>query len=141
MDITFKHGYTTQSIQGTLVGVYLNLTKRCYSIKAMEGDHKGLVIAYVGLDQKFILNSVSFKVMKSGQGKVRSECQKNAHAYVVGRYHDVLWKDYELFDSVGSEVYYNPYVCDEFVYVNTGEYLYGGDSTQARFSNGKILVL
>jgi len=140
MDITFKHDYTTQSIQGTLVGVYLNLTKRCYSLKALEGDHKGLVIAYVGLDEKFILNSVSFKVMKSGQDRVRSECQKNVHAYVVGRYQDVLWRHYELFDSVGSEVYYSPYVCDSFIYVDSGECV-GIEITQARFSNGKILVL
>jgi hypothetical protein len=140
MDITFKHGYTTQSIQGTLVGVYLNLTKRCYSLKALEGDHKGLVIAYVGLDEKFSLNSASFKVMKSGQERVRSERQKNVHAYVVGRYQDVLWRDYSLFDSVGSEVYYNPYVCDSFIYVDSGECV-GVDITQVRFSNGKILVL
>jgi hypothetical protein len=107
----------------------------------MEGDHKGLVIAYADLDAKFILDSVNFKVSKSGQDRVRSDRQKNVHAYVMGRYKNVSPSEYKLADSVSSQqVYYNPYLYESFVYVDSKECI-GPDITQAIFADGKISVL
>lgn len=136
--ITFKNGCTTKELQGLKVGVYFNLHKRGYSVKAFEGEYKGKVVAYISLDHNFILKDVEFKVSDAGRDRVRNTGHKNVHAYVVGTYSEVLWKDLPNLQSNTLEVTYNPYLYEYFVVVQTLEPIYQAD--EVRFTAGKILV-
>ena len=46
------------------VFVYFNLHKKCFSIKALEGDRKGRVIAHRDV---VVLENCKFKVSESGR--------------------------------------------------------------------------
>jgi hypothetical protein len=103
------------------VFVYFNLHKKCFSIKALEGERKGLVIAHRDL---VILTKCKFKVSEAGRQRVLREKKKNVHAGVTG-----LWgasatgiiEPAELYflELFGRRVTYNPYKYDSFVIKTT----------------------
>jgi hypothetical protein len=53
----------------------------CWSVKSLEGDHKGKVIAHV---DNIIVANPTFKVSEAGRQRVFKEKRKNVHAGVVG---------------------------------------------------------
>jgi hypothetical protein len=63
------------------VFAYRNLHQGCISLKALEGDHKGRVIAHV---RQVILTDVQPRVSESGRQKVIREKSKNVHAGLIG---------------------------------------------------------
>ena len=63
------------------VFVYFNLHKKCLSVKALEGESKGRVIAHA--DSVELVNA-TFKVSQAGRQRVLRERRKNVHAGVVG---------------------------------------------------------
>lgn len=88
------------------VFVYYNLHKKVFSVRALEGDRRGLVIAHV---REIGLTDVTFKVSEAGRQRVLRERKKNVHAGVVGQ-----WSG--LHDQNGLEaVTYNPYRYSSFV--------------------------
>jgi hypothetical protein len=94
------------------VYVYFNLHKKCFSIKALEGEHKGLVVAH---RTALTLRDVTFKVSEAGRQRVLRERKKNVHAGVVGQ-----WDGYDTAtaDACSVPVTYNPYKYDSFVYAD-----------------------
>lgn len=96
------------------VFVYFNLHKKMFSIKALEGERKGLVIGHC--DELTLFNA-TFKVSQAGRQRVLRERKKNVHAGVVG-----FWKG--CLDSFNvnckTPVTYNPYKYDSFVYASDG---------------------
>lgn len=95
------------------VFVYYNLHKKCWSVKALEGENKGRVIAH---SHHVGLRDVTGKVSAAGRERVRRERKKYVHAGIVG---ELLVLDEP--QSVGDlhpwkEVTYNPYKHDTFVY-------------------------
>jgi hypothetical protein len=101
------------------VFVYFNLHRKCFSVKALEGASKGLVIKHATF---VALTNVTFKVSEAGRQRVLQEQRKNVHAGVVGTLVDSL-------DSVGSErVTYNPYKGSTFVLCGTGDPLLASTS-------------
>lgn len=96
------------------VFVYFNLHKKCFSIKALEGDRKGRVIAHRDV---VVLENCKFKVSEAGRQRVLREKRKNVHAGVTG-----VWMDdareqshFEFLTIVGRQVTYNPYKYSNFV--------------------------
>lgn len=94
------------------VFVYFNLHKKCFSVKALDGENKGRVIAHT---HNIELLSPSFKVSEAGRKRVLREKRKNVHAGVVGWYNSALdvvavGEDYDTIN-----VRYNPYVYSSFV--------------------------
>lgn len=63
------------------VFVYWNLTKKCWSVKALEGPQKGRVVFRT---TALTLTNCTFKVSKAGRDRVLREQRKNVHAGVVG---------------------------------------------------------
>lgn len=61
---------------------YFNLHKKCFSVKALEGLHKGRVIHHAS---EALLHDVTFRVSEAGRQKVLAERRKNVHAGVVGQ--------------------------------------------------------
>ena len=96
------------------VFVYFNLHKKCFSIKALEGDRKGRVVAH---STTVLLEGCKFKVSEAGRQRVLREKRKNVHAGVTGTWinADRVESCYEFLSMVGRQVSYNPYKYDSFV--------------------------
>jgi hypothetical protein len=96
------------------VFVYFNLHRKCFSIKALEGDRKGRVVAH---STTVLLEGCKFKVSEAGRQRVLREKRKNVHAGVTGTWinGDRVESHYEFLSMVGRQVSYNPYKYDSFV--------------------------
>lgn len=98
------------------VFVYFNLHKKCFSIKALEGDLKGRVIAH---SDTVLLEGCKLMVSEAGRQRVLREKRKNVHAGVSG-----TWINYctnrannafDFISMIGRQVTYNPYKYASFV--------------------------
>lgn len=89
------------------VFVYYNLHKKTWSVRSLEGETKGRVIAH--MDNLSVLNA-TFKVSEAGRQRVLRDKKKNVHAGVVGELAGQL-------DLTGVQfpVSYNPYKAPTFV--------------------------
>lgn len=98
------------------VFVYFNLHKKCFSIKALEGDRKGKVIAH---SDTVVLEGCKLMVSEAGRQRVLREKRKNVHAGVSGTWiHYCTNRADNAFDflsMVGKQVTYNPYKYASFV--------------------------
>jgi len=106
--LNYKHNQNIESLQDVKVYVYFNLHKKCFSVKALEGNCKGLVVAHT---DTVSLKDVNFKVSEAGRQRVLKEKRKNVHAGVVGYlegFTDNSTTEYKL-------AYYNPYKTSTFV--------------------------
>jgi hypothetical protein len=115
--------------------IYRNLHKpgHTYSLKALEGEHKGKVVGYA---QCMLVQDVSFVVREAGRQKVLTTGRKNVHAGIVG---DVI-EAYMLMTRLPNDirdgivyvsieepcrtVNYNPYKAPTFYDVKTNEPLH-----------------
>jgi len=97
------------------VFVYFNLHKKCFSIKALEGDRKGRVVAH---SETVLLEGCKFKVSEAGRQRVLREKKKNVHAGVTGVWinaEDRIESHFNFLTMVGRQVTYNPYKYASFV--------------------------
>jgi hypothetical protein len=112
--------------------VYFNLHRKCWSLKAMEGEKRGKVIGHA----KYVdMTNVAWKVSEAGRQRVLREKRKNVHAGAVGYVNK--WLDlhgishgtatptmadgYMRSPTVADMVTYNPYRNSHFVDLDTGE--------------------
>lgn len=93
------------------VFVYFNFHKKTFSIRAMEGQNRGRVIAY---SDQVVLRDATFKVSEAGRNRVLKEKRKNVHAGIIGYYHGKQWCSHD--DIPFSLVTYNPYKHKSFVF-------------------------
>lgn len=112
--------------------IYRNLHKpgHTYSLRAMEGEHKGRVIGYSSC---FAVEDVKFVVNEAGRQKVLATGHKNVHAAIVGNVTSLysyesrrstqieLYETYYNLTSRRTEVKYNPHKAATFYDVNTDE--------------------
>ena len=61
--------------------VYFNLHRKVWSIKALEGEHKGRVIAHSKVVE---MSDCVLKVSEAGRQRVLRDKRKNVHAGIVG---------------------------------------------------------
>lgn len=66
---------------GVKVDIYWNLHKRVFSVRAVDGRHKGRVVAHC---HDIVLKDVSFLVDNAGRQRVLRSRRKNVHAFVRG---------------------------------------------------------
>jgi len=96
------------------VFVYFNLRKKVFSVRALEGAKKGLVVAHVN---RILIDEPEFVVSEAGRQRVLREQQKNVHAGVRGTW--TAWVDgIERWDYL-TPVTYNPYLYSTFVEKST----------------------
>lgn len=116
--------------------IYRNLHKpgHTYSLRAMEGEHKGLVIGY---SPYFVVEGAKFVVNQAGRQRVLDSGHKNVHAGIVGNV--TVAYDYTVVRKTSLEsqqvryhmprclcvVKYNPHKAATFYDVNTDEAVYG----------------
>lgn len=89
-------------IIGMKVFVYYNLHKHVFSIKAMEGEHRGRVVGYT---THVVLSDATPKVSEAGRLRVIRERKKNVHAGIVG----IVESLGDIGKQIGEDVTYNPY--------------------------------
>jgi hypothetical protein len=109
------------------VYVYYNLHKHCFSVRAVDGEQRGRVIAHAAAVR---LADVRFRVSEAGRQRVLREQRKNVHAGVVGELTNLVlhgaepdqaWLDcLAQFEKDATAVTYNPYANDSFVERVTG---------------------
>ena len=134
------------------VEVYWNLTKNCYSIRALAGENKGRVVA---APSRVYLEDVTFAVQPAGRAKVLAERRKNVHAFVRGV--DIfpfsrMWK-FDRSPEIAatlpggkwSIVSYNPYnagtfVTEDGVSVTRAEFAYCETDTGPETKKATILA-
>ena len=97
------------------VFVYYNLHRNLFSVKALEGEHKGRVIAHRDL---VVLTDAVFKVSAAGRARVLQEQRKNVHAGVQGHW-SPGWAIPQ--GQEPTRVTYNPYVYSSFVQAESKE--------------------
>lgn len=140
------------------VFVYRNLHQQVWSIKALEGEHKGRVIAHAPSVQ--LVGEIQFKVSETGRQRVIREKRKNVHAGVVGnllvtagaqvRYDGVTVIDsgmapttieLDLGDDGFTEVTYNPYKYSTFVDKKTEAPILKTDNGFVLLHNSKVFFV
>lgn len=102
------------------VFVYFNLHRHCFSVRALEGQDRGRVIAHANAVH---LRDVEFRVSQAGRERVLRERAKNVHAGVVGTLSsmqhaesaEALTDIVQRFEAVAKRVTYNPYRTTYFI--------------------------
>ena len=105
------------------VEVYRNLNFGCFSVRALGGKHKGLVIDHV---IQITLQNASFVVQPAGNRRVKAEKRKNVHAFVCGQLVEtygstIPWHGGKKIFSNDFQVVYNPYKYKTFIKKDSGE--------------------
>jgi hypothetical protein len=96
---------------GQRVYVYFNLHRKLWSVRALDGPHKGRVIAH---KRGVVLQDVSPRVSQAGRKRVLRERKKNVHAGLVG-----YWVPFNTpITEHMVPITYNPYKYESFVYVS-----------------------
>ena len=124
----------SNSLIGTKVFVYFNLHKKVFSVKALEGDSKGLVIAHSGAVR---LSNPTAKVSEAGRQRVIAQKSKNVHAGVVG-----VLESLECTQQVGGlgQLTYNPYKTKTFIHKEGGQDFTGSDYCFMIAANNRAAV-
>lgn len=127
-----RYSLDQSALEGIRVGIFRNLTRKCYSVKALSGEYKGKVIAYLPLDSEFSLTNVKFSVGEKTRDRVRAEGKKYIHALVTGELQD------RALSRPDFRVTYNPYTHDYFqTCVNGTDYaIHAAD--EAIFWGGRV---
>jgi hypothetical protein len=119
---------------GKRVMAYYNLHKHTFSVRY---NNKIILHAdYVKLE------NVEFRVRPGGKERVRSEKQKNVHAFVIGDLIDFCGYPCEDMPIPSSDVVatYNPYKYDSFVYKGTDEPVYSAGEVEMINLKDKIYI-
>lgn len=117
------------------VFVYWNLHRRCWSLRAMDYQHKGRVIAHA---DALTLFHVTPRVSEAGRRRVISEGVKNVRAGLVG--HVDLRRPLDLTLNDTRPLAYNPRENSTFIYGLTGETFEGSFSATMTSNNGRASV-
>jgi hypothetical protein len=107
------------------VRVYRNLHTGNFSVQSTT---TGLVIDHVS---SLCLTDVEFVVRKGGRERVLQDRRKNVHAFVVGRISGE-------FQSLSTEVRYNPYLADHFWTSETKLPVHRADAV--KLENNRIFI-
>jgi len=100
---------------GQRVYVYFNLHRKLFSVRALDGPHKGRVIAH---ERGVVLQDVSPRVSQAGRQRVLRERKKNVHAGLVG-----YWMPFNTpVTEPMAPITYNPYKYESFVYADETKY-------------------
>lgn len=115
------------------VFVYFNIRDRNLSVKALEGEFRGRVVARA---EQIMMKDVSFKVSAAGRARVLRTKRKNVHAGAVGEI-EAMWGAQPRGDLdngtikglsfgkpflplKGVQLRYNPYETSTFIEEHSG---------------------
>jgi hypothetical protein len=124
-----------ESYIGKKVMVYYNLHKHTFSVR-----YNNKIILHADYVK---LRDVEFRIRKGGKERVRSEKQKNVHAFVIGNIIDYCEYPCNNIPNPTSDmaVTYNPYKYDSFVIKNTEEPIYHANEVEMINLKDKIFII
>jgi hypothetical protein len=91
--------------------VYCDLKRKCASIRALEGEHKGRVIAKPVFS---VVHNVVFRVQPGGLARIRSKGVRQVCAFARGHAIDATEFDVASIAARGMRIHFNPYRSDYF---------------------------
>ena len=126
--------YKGREYTGGKVFVYYNLHTHLWSVKALDGPHKGLVIGHTST---LVLTGVTTHVSESGRQRVIQEQRKNVHAGLVGS----IWRGPVVGPLAVRQraISYNPYKGPTF-YFKHSDRPYTGSHMALLTSTREVLV-
>jgi len=129
------HNNSEEDYIGKRVMVYYNLHKHTFSVR-----YNNKIILHADYVK---LGDVEFRVRKGGKERVRSEKQKNVHAFVIGNLMGYCEYPCDDIPNPTSDmvVTYNPYKYDSFVYKSTEEPVYNATEVDMINSQNKLFVV
>lgn len=104
--------------------VYCDLQRKCTSIKALEGTHKGRVVSKPVYS---IVHNVTFRVLPGGLDRIRTRGVREVCAYARGQAADSTATEVADIASRGVRVHFNPYRADTFT-LDDGTPVLGADT-------------
>jgi hypothetical protein len=135
MNVVITESQFDSLFLGKKVMVYFNLHKKTFSVSY---DNKVIIHAdYVKL------GDVEFRVRTGGRDRVRSEKQKNVHAFVIGNLLEYCEYPCENIPNPPSTniITYNPYKNETFVYKDGGQPIYTAKEVDMINSTNKLFVV
>jgi hypothetical protein len=135
MNVVITESQFDSLFLGKKVMVYYNLHKKTFSVSY---DNKVIIHAdYVKL------GDVEFRVRTGGRDRVRSEKQKNVHAFVIGNLLEYCEYPCDNIPNPPSNniITYNPYKNETFVYKEGGEPIYAAKEVDMINSTNKLFVV
>jgi hypothetical protein len=135
MNVVITESQFDSLFLGKKVMVYFNLHKKTFSVSY---DNKVIMHAdYVKL------GDVEFRVRTGGRDRVRSEKQKNVHAFVIGNLLEYCEYPCENIPNPPSTniITYNPYKNETFVYKDGGQPIYTAKEVDMINSTNKLFVV
>ena len=129
------HDNSEEDFKGKRVMVYYNLHKHTFSVR-----YKDRVILHADFVK---LKNVEFRVRQGGKEKVRTDKEKNVHAFVIGDLVDYCKYPCEDMpqESNNNVVTYNPYKYDSFVYKSTEQPVYRAKEVDMINQKNKLFVI
>jgi hypothetical protein len=134
MNVVITESQFDSLFLGKKVMVYYNLHKKTFSVSY---DNKVIIHAdYVKL------GDVEFRVRTGGRDRVRSEKQKNVHAFVIGNLLEYCEYPCDNIPNPPSNniITYNPYKNETFVYKDGGQPIYTAKEVDMINSTNKLFV-
>ena len=134
MNVVITESQFDSLFLGKKVMVYYNLHKKTFSVSY---DNK------VILHSDYVkLGDVEFRVRTGGRNKVRTEKQKNVHAFVIGNLLEYCEYPCDNIPNPTSNniITYNPYKNETFVYKEGGEPIYTAKEVDMINSTNKLFV-
>jgi hypothetical protein len=135
MNVVITESQFDSLFLGKKVMVYYNLHKKTFSVSY---DNKVIIHAdYVKL------GDVEFRVRTGGRDRVRSEKQKNVHAFVIGNLLEYCEYPCDNIPNPPSNniITYNPYKNETFVYKDGGQPIYTAKEVDMINSTNKLFVV
>jgi hypothetical protein len=135
MNVVITESQFDSLFLGKKVMVYFNLHKKTFSVSY---DNKVIMHAdYVKL------GDVEFRVRTGGRDRVRSEKQKNVHAFVIGNLLEYCEYPCDNIPNPPSNniITYNPYKNETFVYKDGGQPIYTAKEVDMINSTNKLFVV
>lgn len=114
--------------------VYQNLNNGLFSIMAIGGEHKGLVVGHL---DSLRLQNVEVLISKSGQKRAINSGVRTVHAYVVGTLTEAHVNPSEAIAKKLRRISYNPFKNENFIYADNPHVAFSG-CNEALFINKRF---
>lgn len=95
--------------------VYRNLNNSQFSLLAMSGEFKGLVVGHANYIE---LSDVDFTISEKSRLRAVKEKTRNVHAFAIGKL--MGFEPSNLVNRL-QQITYNPFQLDRFIYVHNSK--------------------
>lgn len=114
--LTFGSGFKNRVFTSEdVVAVYRNLNNGLFSIKALTGLNKGLVVGHFNYIELERSGDFLSKISKAGQHRARLKNTRNVHCYIIGHVKTTEKPLKPINLKSFYQITYNPFIDDNFI--------------------------